>query len=144
MCYLLDMNARLVRYAQDRVTVPTGVPTTPTRTVWKPKQHTKRFVDDPHVAHHIKNTSVTMLAHSYLLLSRSAGLHQSRSWAAEEKWAEIKIWIKGQHRQGQQFRIYPKSDQILDHKIQSTYVALLYNPVKPAISHTHTYLYNMT
>lgn len=36
--YLEDMSARLVRYAQDSVRVPMGVPTTPTRTVWKPVQ----------------------------------------------------------------------------------------------------------
>lgn len=36
--YLEDMRARLVRYAQESVRVPMGVPTTPTRTVWKPVQ----------------------------------------------------------------------------------------------------------
>lgn len=34
--HLVDMKARLILQAQDKVMVPTGVPTVPTRTVWKP------------------------------------------------------------------------------------------------------------
>lgn len=39
--YLEDMRAKLVRYAQDKVMVPMGVPTIPTRTVWNPAERSE-------------------------------------------------------------------------------------------------------
>lgn len=41
--YLEDMRAKLVRYAQDKVMVPIGVPTTPTRTDWNPAERHEEY-----------------------------------------------------------------------------------------------------
>lgn len=55
------MRAKLVRYAQDKVMVPIGVPTTPTRTDWNPAERHEEYEQIPSSLENIDMSLISIL-----------------------------------------------------------------------------------